>query len=151
MNLFGKPKPLIDPAAQVRIVEAIRTAEKGTTGEIRIFVESRCSWMDATDRAAELFHGLKMTETEKRNAVLIYLAIKDRQFSLYGDEGIFRHSGPEFWASSAEILQRRMRNGEFTEGLEECVHSLGQALAAAFPADPSVNRNELPDEIVFGK
>jgi len=32
-----------------------------------------------------------------------------------------------------------------------CINELGRALAEHFPYDPAIHRNELPDEIVFGK
>ena len=37
------------------IVDAVQLAEKKTSGEVRVFVESRCSFMDALDRAVEIF------------------------------------------------------------------------------------------------
>ncbi len=36
---------------------------------MRVYVESHCRYMDAMDRAAEIFFSLKMEATEQRNAV----------------------------------------------------------------------------------
>ena len=152
MPLFGKPKPLLTAAVQGHIVAAIQQAEAGTTGEIRVFVETKCSYVDAFDRATEIFARLKMAHTEYRNAVLLYLAITDRQFAIVGDTEIYRQAGgTHFWAAAAQQFQNDLRAGNMEIGISTCVAALGAALAANFPARPGVNKNELPDEIVFGK
>jgi uncharacterized membrane protein len=134
------------------MVEHIRAAESRTTGEIRVYVEPRCAYMDAMDRARELFVQLGMEATERRNAVLLYLAVKDRQFAIFGDEQIYALAGgPAFWREAAAGLQHDLRAGDFSGGLCRCIETLGNSLAHHFPYDPTVTRNELPDEIVFGK
>ena len=35
------------------IVEAVRSSEKRTSGEVRVFIEKRCAYLDAIDQAAE--------------------------------------------------------------------------------------------------
>src|ERR1044071_416353 len=99
MKIFPwqKRKPLFTPEENRQITEAIRQAEQQTSGEVRVFAESRCRYVDALDRAVEIFHGLKMNETADRNAVLIYVAIKDRQLAIFGDEGIHNKLGDEYW------------------------------------------------------
>ena len=149
---WKKSKPLLPADVQEAVVAAIRQAELRTTGEIRIFIEPRCSYMDAIDRAIELFTKLGMEQTEERNAVLVYVAIKDHQFAIYGDEEIYRQAGgAQFWAHAARILQEGLRAGELAGGLVTCINELGNALAAHFPYHSDVEKNELPDEIVFGK
>ena len=87
-SFFRKKKQFFSQEDNHLIVKAIRQAEKSTSGEVRVFVESRCSWMNAMDRAAEIFYLLKMEQTEQRNAVLVYIAMKDHQLAVFGDEGI---------------------------------------------------------------
>jgi uncharacterized membrane protein len=70
-SLFKK-KPLLSPAQQEQVVACIRNAENKTTGEVRVYVESRCSYVDAMDRAWELFALLGMADSERRNGVLGY-------------------------------------------------------------------------------
>ncbi|MBS1774054.1 MAG: TPM domain-containing protein [Bacteroidetes bacterium] len=149
---FHRKKPLLAPAEQEQVVACIKEAEAKTTGELRVFVESKCSYMDAIDRAWELFHNLGMSATERRNAVLVYLAIEDRQFAIVGDKEIYEKAGgPAFWEKAAEKLRGHLKNGEVGSGLANCVKELGNAMATHFPHDPTITKNELPDEIVFGK
>lgn len=133
-----------------RIVDAIRRAEKRTSGEIRIYVESRCRFVDPVDRAAEIFFGLKMEETEDRNGVLIYIAMKDHQLAIFGDEGIHQRVGTEFWNNEVKKILKEFNASHFTEGIIEIVNDIGEALVNHFPYE-NEDRNELPDDIVFGK
>ena len=63
-----------------RILECIRENESYTSGEIRIYIEKHCSESEASIKAKEIFHQLKMYNTQNRNAVLIYIAYKDKVF-----------------------------------------------------------------------
>jgi len=150
--LFRKKKPLLDTEAQERVVACIQEAEKHTTGELRVFLEKHCAYTDAMDRAWEIFANLGMVETERRNAVLVYMALKDRQFAIVGDKEIYEKAGgPVFWENAAMQLKNYLKNDQVGEGLCVCITELGKALAQHFPYDPAVTKNELPDEIVFGK
>lgn len=147
-----KKKDLLDHDDQERIVAAIRSAESGTTCELRVYIESHCGYLDALDRAKELFLQLGMANTERRNAVIVYLALTDHQFAIFGDEEIYNLAGgPEFWSTAAAHLKEHLKQGQIADGLVACVKELADAMATHFPYDPAVHRNELPDEIVFGK
>jgi uncharacterized membrane protein len=151
MSLFSK-KPLLNAEVQNQVVERIKAAELKTTAEVRVYVEAHCEYMDPLDRAKEIFVNLGMDKTEKRNAVIIYLAIKDKQFALFGDTAIYELAGgPKFWESAAQHLVGLLREGKIGEGLCACIDELSNAMANHFPYDPTITKNELPDEIVFGK
>lgn len=133
-----------------RIVEAVRTAERRTSGEIRIFVESHCPYMDAIDRAIQIFYKLKMEKTDDRNAVIIYVAIKDHQLAVYGDEGIHAKVGQEYWTKEVQQMISSFNRENYAEGVRQCVIDIGEALRSHFPFDNDTDKNELPDNIVFG-
>lgn len=150
-SLFRK-KHMLDKDAQHKIVACIKEAESKTSGEIRVFIEHHCQYMDAMQRAKEIFANLAMDKTHARNAIIVYVALTDRQFALFGDVAIYEKAGgPDFWKSAAEKLTGHLRKNNITEGLCNCIHELGTALATHFPYDPAIKKNELPDEIVFGK
>ena len=143
---------MLDTEAQHKIVDCIKEAESKTSGEIRVFMEHHCAYMDALDRAKEIFASLGMEKTEARNAIIVYVALTDRQFALFGDTAIYEKAGgAHFWEKAAGKLTGHLKNNEITEGLCNCIHELGAELATHFPYDPSIKKNELPDEIVFGK
>ncbi len=138
-------------AEKEAILNAIRQAEQRTSGEVRIFIENRCRFVDAIDRAAEIFFSLKMHATEQRNAVLVYLAMKDRQFAVFADEGIYKVAGAGYWNERAEEMLLHFKKEKHAEGLVKVISHIGDALTHHFPYDREIDKNELPDDIVFGK
>jgi uncharacterized membrane protein len=153
MKVFSwrKNKSLFNEEDTRLIVKSIRHAEQRTSGEVRVFVESRCSWMDAMDRAAEIFFTLKMDKTEERSAVLVYVALKDHQLAVFGDEGIYRKTGPDYWKKVVGEMLNSFNKHDYAKGIAECVVQIGEALTTHFPFERDTDKNELPDEIVFGR
>lgn len=148
---FLKRKPLLTAAENHQIVAAIRQAERQTSGEIRVFVEGRCRFVNPLDRAAEIFTGLKMDQTAQRNAVLVYVALKDRQLALYGDKGIHEKVGDTFWNAQIGLILSHFSKENYAEGIARVVGEIGNALHTHFPYDKDTDINELPDDIVFGR
>jgi uncharacterized membrane protein len=148
---FFKKKNFFSPEENEQIVTAIREAEKCTSGEIRVFVESRCRFIDPLDRALEIFAELKMQNTAQRNAVLVYVAIKDRQLAVYGDVGIHQKTGDAYWKAAVNNMLLHFNKENYAGGIAGCVTMIGKALEEHFPYDKELDKNELPDEIIFGK
>ena len=152
MNFFfWKKKSLLDEESNRLIVKAIRHAEQRTSGEVRVFVESRCRFMNALDRAQEIFFSLKMNQTEERNATLVYVAIKDRQVAVFGDEGIHQKVGVEYWDNVVKEMLAQFNADNYAKAIGDAVIQIGDALQMHFPYDKETDKNELPDEIVFGR
>jgi uncharacterized membrane protein len=149
MSLFKK-KHFFSDEDHERIVDAVRKAERLTSGEVRVFVESRCRFVDAMDRAIEIFTDLGMWKTKDRNAVLLYIAVKDHQLAILGDEGIHKRVGNEYWAAEVKKIIDAFNKEDYAEGIVECVNDIGEALQKNFPYDHDTDKNELPDDIVFG-
>ncbi|MFC2175619.1 TPM domain-containing protein [Bacteroidota bacterium] len=125
---------------------AIKSAEKNTSGEIRLYIEDKCK-EDVLDHAAFLFAELEMHKTELRNGVLFYLAIKDRKFAILGDAGINSKVEKDFWNQIKEAMKLEFVKGDFTNGLQMGIRMTGEALAAHFPYQKD-DLNELSDDII---
>lgn len=149
-SLFRKEDFFTDEEKQ-QIVDAVQNAERMTSGEVRVFVENRCSYMDAIDRAKEIFAELKMYETHDRNAVLVYVALKDKQLAIFGDEGIHNKLGYEYWHTEVNKMIENFNREDYAEGIKQVVEDIGEALTQLFPYNNDTDKNELPDDIVFGK
>lgn len=148
-SLFKKKK-FFSPEEQGLIVSAIQNAERCTSGEVRVYIESRCSYMDALDRAIEIFAQMGMQATEERNAVLVYVAIKDHQLAIFGDEGIHRKVGSEYWNEEVRKMIRDFNRDDYAKGIAGCVEDIGNALQQFFPYTDK-DKNELSDDIQFGR
>jgi uncharacterized membrane protein len=150
MALFSR-KPLFNEEQQQKIVGAIQAAEQQTSGEIRVYVENHCRYVNPLHRAAEIFAGLNMEKTAARNGVLVYVALKDRQLALFGDEGINHKVGSAFWHEQVRLILSHFNKADYAGGIARVVAEIGTALHKYFPYDKGTDKNELPDDIVFGR
>jgi uncharacterized membrane protein len=132
---------------QALIRDAIKEAEKATSGEIRVHIETHLSG-DVLDRAAWIFKRIGMHKTKKRNGVLIYLAVTSRKFAIIGDHGINSKVPENFWDEIKGMLEKHFREAKFTEGLIKGIIAAGSQLKEHFPHQKD-DVNELPDEISF--
>jgi uncharacterized membrane protein len=126
-SFFKKNKDFFSAEEKERIVEAIRNAERQTSGEVRVFIESRNPFVDVLDRASEIFFKLKMQETDDRNAVLLYIAMKDHQLALFGDEGIHKQVGTTYWKNEVAEMISNFTKDDIATGIVNCVtHTLAR-------------------------
>ncbi len=151
MQLFPKKqKQYFDASEQERIVQAVKDAENHTSGEVRVFVEGKCEYVDPVDRAKEIFFNLQMEKTRDRNAVIFYIAVDDHQLALFADEGIYQRLGADYWNKEVQLIISQFKKHDIVGGICSCVRDIGQALTEQFPNEAG-DKNELPDEIIFGK
>ena len=153
MKLFPwqKEKDFFTAEEKEQLLEAIRKAEQRTSGEVRLFVESKCRYVDPMDRAKEIFLQLEMDKTQDRNATLVYVAVKDKQAAILGDVGIHQKVGQAYWEAEIQKMFHYFGQEHLAEGLCHCINDIGEALHHYFPYDRDTDKNELPDEIVFGR
>ena len=91
-----------------RLVEAIGEAEKKTSGEIRVYISHK-ERHDALAFAKKRFDQLGMFKTKHRNAVLIYIVPRTRQFAVIGDAGIHAQCGDVFWNEIVAHISKTLR------------------------------------------
>lgn len=139
---------LLSAGDEARVVEAIRAAERETSGEIRVHVDECCNG-DPIEQARICFAALGMTATAARNGALVYFAVDDRRFAVIGDVGLHAVVDPTLWDTLRDRLAVRLSEGNAGAGIVEAVTAIGGAMAGAFPRDPD-DRNELPDEVSWG-
>ena len=130
------------------IVQAIRQAERNTSGEIRVHIE-KTTKISHYNRALEVFRMLKMFNTKQENAVLLYIAVEDHKFVIYGDKGIDAVVLENFWDTTKNVIQTHFKKGNFKEGIVEGVLQVGEELKAHFPWSES-DEDELPNEVSKG-
>ena len=142
-----KASDFFTPEGKKMIEQAILEAERNTSGEIRIHVETAFEG-DILDHAATVFAKLNMHKTKLRNGVLIYFAIKNRQFAILGDAGINRVVPENFWDHIKSVMENHFRNSEFALGLSEGVKLAGEQLMKHFPCQKD-DTNELSNDVSY--
>lgn len=140
-----KHHEFISQLDEQRIVKAIGDVEKKTSGELRVYVSHK-ERHDALAFAKKRFQELGMFKTQHRNAVLIYVVPRTRQFAVIGDLGIHQKCGDAFWKQIVTAMSSRMKAGRFTEAIVEAIGDIGTVLQTHFPASRD-DANELPNEI----
>lgn len=145
-----KQKELLAALDRDAVVDAISKAESRCSGEIRVHIEPSLHGRDVQFLAERTFERLRMTRTELRNGVLIFLASKDQRFAVIGDRGIHDKVGPEFWEAVAAHMMEHFRKNEFTAGVVDAIREVADQLAVHFPHAGDVDRNELTNEISVG-
>ena len=145
---MAKTEDFLTSEEEQQVIAAIRTAEKNTSGEIRVHLEES-SKIDVYERALEVFHLLKMDKTKLQNGVLIYVAVEDKTFVIFGDEGINDVVDDDFWESTKNVMQGHFKRGHFKQGLVDGILKAGQQLETYFPWEIG-DKNEIPDDISIG-
>lgn len=131
------------------ILNAIKEAELNTSGEIRLHIDSKCKG-EPLDCAVKVFEKLKMHQTNLRNGTLLYLAVKDKKFAIFGDEGINEVVPDDFWEKVKEEMQSLFKEQKFTDGVSYGILQIGEKLKQFFPYQED-DVNELPDDISIGE
>lgn len=131
------------------IVEAIRAAERKTSGEIRVYVAKSCK-SNPLHRAAQVFKKQQMQKTKLRNAVLIFVSPSDRKAAIVGDKGIHEAANIGFWDDVLDEMIDFFREEQFIDGICSAVGRVGELIKTRYPLQPD-DINELSDEIIVEK
>lgn len=142
---MSKVEDFLSKKEEQEIVDAIQIAEKNTSGEIRVHIEKSTS-IDSFTRAVEVFYHLEMDKTKDSNGVLIYVAVKDKHFVIYGDKGINEKVATNFWDTTKNAIETHFKNGNFKQGLIDGILKAGEQLKHYFPYQDD-DTNELSNEI----
>lgn len=145
---MSKVEDFLSVQEEQEIVSAIRQAELNTSGEIRVHIE-KSTILSHYDRALEVFSTLKMYNTKQENAVLIYVAVEDHKFVVYGDKGINTVVPKNFWDTTKNTMQEHFKKGNFKQGIIKGVLKVGEELKAHFPWQTN-DEDELSNEISKG-
>ena len=145
-----KPREFLSHVERERVIRAIQSAEAGTSGEIRVYIERETPERDdPLEEARFHFAEIGMTNTRERNGVLIYIAPVPQKFAVVGDEGITRVVGNDYWLELVTAMRDEFHAGHFTDALVAAIGKMGAVLAQYFPRQAD-DVNELPDQLLEG-
>lgn len=145
---MSQVEDFLSAADEHDIVQAILTAEKSTSGEIRVHIEAHTR-LKHFHRAKEVFQMLKMGNTKEGTGILIYVAVNDRKFAIYGDHGIDKAVPDDFWDATRDAIQAQFKRNDFKQGIIDGILMAGKELQTHFPWQQG-DINELSDEVSKG-
>lgn len=129
------------------LVEAIKSAEDNSSGEIRIHIDSHTE-KDFAKVALDTFHKLGMQNTAKRNGVLFYVSFENRYLTIIGDKGIHKKVKQIFWDHLHDEITNGFASKNYFGSLRDAIMKTGIELKKYFPISGE-NPNELSNEISF--
>jgi uncharacterized membrane protein len=143
---------LSDGASQA-ITHAVREAERGHSGQIKVVIEGTpgvghvLTRRTARDRALDVFTLERVWDTNHNNGVLLYLMVAERDAEIVADRGLNERVLPEQWQEICTALERDVAAHGFARAVCSAVTSVGDRLREHFPSDEA--SNELPDDAVI--
>ncbi len=141
------PKKFLSEAESARINSAIKDAESKTSGEIKVVMARHC-WGNMKAKAAKNFRELGLDKTKERNCVLILFIVTNREFLIYGDQGIHERVGQGFWDDIRDKIVAAFKEDEFGDGISRGVRLIGERLSQYFPHQRD-DTDEISDDIVY--
>jgi uncharacterized membrane protein len=143
----SQPQWFFSQKEKTAITEAVQLAEKQTSGEIRVHLEKKAR-ENFMGHAQHVFEEIGMTQTEKRNGVLIFIGIKSRQFAILGDQGINEVVPKDFWDEIKESMLLDFKQDRFADGVLKAIEKTGEKLKTYFPYQKE-DSNEIRDCISY--
>lgn len=141
------PKSFLSAEEKQRVERAVCEEEKRTSAEIKVVVLGHC-WIDIRDKALHVFKKYGLHKTKDRNCVMLLLVVANREFVVFGDQGIHKHVRQEGWNAVRDEMARHFSEDHFGSGLCAGIRLIGETLARHFPRQPD-DRNELSNEVVL--
>lgn len=144
---IANPQRFLTKAETDAVNAAVREAERSACAEVKVVLVRHC-WGSLKTKAHRIFKDLGLDKTKQRNCVLLVLVVTNREFLIYGDEGIHEKVGPDFWSDVRDDLAEAFRQDRFGEGIAHGVRRIGEKLAHYFPLQQD-DIDEVSNEIIY--
>ena len=114
---------------------------------IRIAMTPRATRRSFAHRTAtEQFVVRRVSQTQGRTGVLIFVSLAEHYARIIADEGISTKVDQGQWQGAVDALSAHMRDGRIADGFIAAIESCGMVLAQHAPAGAQP-RNDLPDRL----
>lgn len=147
MKRLTNPERFLTESEEAAINAAIRQAELSSSAELKVVLVRHC-WGNLKVKARRIFRELGLEKTQQRNCVLVMLVVTNKEFLIYGDQGIHEKTGQGFWDDVRDRMGDAFAQEEFGEGLSGCIRQIGEKLAQYFPSQRD-DVDEISNEIIY--
>ncbi len=144
--------------AVAKINETITEAEKQTTGEIKLLVVNKSTWMSlsnlklriaaARKRAKREFIGLGLDHAVRGTGILIMISLKERVVVVEGGKALEGKLPQDAWERVRDLVINGIFSGQRKAGICAAISEAGRILAEHFPITPD-DTDEISNEIAF--
>jgi uncharacterized membrane protein len=140
------PRFFLNEQETKKLEDRVALFEKRTSCEL-VFHFRRRLTDDPMARAKELFYEFGLEKTTHRNGILIIIALTDRKFAIWADEGVIRHTGDKLWDGVRDHMSHLLKHGQRLDAL---IHAIVEAETVLEKEQPRFkgeisreNKNEL--------
>lgn len=131
---------VLSPGQVAALDQKLSTYRDSTSNEIAIMTVDSLQGYPIDEFSLKVLDTWKIGQHNKRNGILIFVAVKDRKMRIevgYGLEGVL----PDILAGHIvrNILQPNFRNGNFYQGFDQATTAIMQQIAGEYTASKKKN------------
>jgi uncharacterized membrane protein len=147
MSNISNPGKFLSDDEIGKVQAAIEQTEKETSAEIKLIIAKHC-WDNIKRKASTLFKKHNLHKTKDRNCVLILIITTNREFLIYGDQGIHEKVGQDFWDQTRNVMAENFKQNAFGDGICSAIKLIGEKLKLHFPYNYD-DKNEISNEVTY--
>jgi len=145
------PRTFLNNQETKTLSERVAVFEEKTGCEL-VFHFRRRLGTNPTEYNRKLFYKFKLDKTTGHRGILITLALVDRKFSVWADEGVAIHTGAsgigsKLWLSLCEVLSRDLKSLSHIQALLNAVEHAETMLKDLAPLDKKGQHKEFKNEL----
>jgi len=132
-----------------KISSKIKTAEENTSAEIVVSIKNNIPFVfdnNINKFALSLFKFYKIYKTENRTGILILFVIKNKQFYILGDEGIYKKVDQKVWDDLSVSISKEINEKNLLEGIMKSIELTSILVDYHFPKNEN-DVNEISNEV----
>jgi uncharacterized membrane protein len=138
----SSPKLFLTTEERKALAARINEFERSSDCELVLHLRRKLPVSDALESARGLFYKFGLEKTERRTGILLLLALQDRKFAIWADEGVVRRSSDQLFKQVCDKISEGLKGGKHLEALLSGIDVLEKTLGHEQPA---LVRN--PDEL----
>ncbi len=143
-----------DTAARSAIEQAVKSAEAGHAGEIKVVIEGHLPlktafFQGSTGRARDLFASLGVWDTALNSGVLLYINLCEHRVEIVADRGINAKIEEDRWQAICQQITAKLSDDAHQHGVILGIELIGQTLMEFYTVVDSKAGNELGDAALF--
>jgi uncharacterized membrane protein len=140
------PGTFLNAEETKKLAERVAVFEKNTGCEL-VFHFRRRLGTHPTEFNKKLFYRFKIDHTTGHRGILITLALVDRKFAVWADEGVAIHTGDKLWLSLCDLLGRDLKSISHIQALLNAVDHAESMLKDLAPLDEQGKHKEFKNEL----
>lgn len=134
-----------------KISSEIKNAEEKTSAEIVVSIKNKIPFIfknNVNKFVLSIFNFYKIYKTKNRTGILILFVLKNKQFYILGDEGIYKKVDQKVWDDLSMSISKEINEKTLLEGIIKSIELTSALVEYHFPKEKE-DINEISNEVKF--